>query len=163
MKQWFVAGAAAVVLLTALEAGAEAVYVKVAKAQIRDGKDAGSPLVAEVDQGAQLTVLAKEGLRYQVQLADGRKGYVSRLSVSEDKPKGGGGLGGIKGIEDDRSVTERGTAASGRGLSEAAQQMAKKTGIDPAAVGSVKEMEKLAAGIKPSAVAKFRKEGGMGK
>lgn len=162
MKRGLTVGAAALALLLVLNAVAEVVYVKATKTQIRNGKDAGSPVVAEAEQGTSLTVLSKEGLRYQVQLSDGRKGYVSKLAVSEEKPKTGG-LGGIKGIEDDRSVTERGTAAAGRGLSEAAQNMAKSKGIDSNAVVSVQIMEKLGASIKPSAVAKFRKEGGLDK
>ena len=105
-------------------AAGKVVYVQVPTAEIRESKTPGSAVVAEVSQGTKLTVLSEEGVRLVVQLADGKKGYISKLSVSDEKPKTGGGLGGLS-ITDDRDITERRTAASGRGLSEAAKNMAK--------------------------------------
>jgi len=133
-------------------------YVQVPKAEIRDGKTQASALVAQVDQGTRVTVLGEEGVRYLVQLDDGRKGYVSRMSVSDAKPSSGGlGLA----LNDDRDINERRTAASGRGLSEAAKQMGKDGTVNTNAVKWVEKMESLAATISASDIKNFRKEGGL--
>ena len=134
-------------------------YVQVPQADVRESKSPGSAVVAQVTQGAKLTVLAEEGVRYQVQLNDGKQGYISKLSVSEDKPSSGGSLGG--GLTDDRDITERRTAASGRGLSEAAKTMAKNQGTNPNAVAWVEKMENMAKKITADDVKRFRKEGGL--
>ncbi|MEI6970941.1 MAG: hypothetical protein WCL44_05430, partial [bacterium] len=70
-----------------------------------------------------------------------------------------GGLGGLA-LTDDRDINERRSAASGRGLSEAAKNMG-KNGSDPNAVIWVEAMEKLAARITEADVKRFRKEGGL--
>lgn len=161
MKRRMMTGLLALAVIAGGEAGAAVVYVKVAKGQVRSGREAASALVTEVPQGTALTVLNKDGLRYEIQLADGRKGFISKLSVSESKPSTGGGLGTVKGLQDDRAVTERGTAMSARGLSEAAEKSAKDRGVSPAAIESVKQMEQLGAGVKAADVAAFRREGGL--
>lgn len=143
----------------AVAAAPKVVYVQVPKAEIREGKAPGSALVAELAQGAKLTILSEEGVRYSVQLDDGRKGYISKLAVSADKPSSGGGLGGLA-LTDDRDITERRSAASGRGLSEAAKTMGKGA-ANPNAVAWVEAMEKLAATISAADVKRFRKEGGL--
>lgn len=152
--------AAWLVSTAATAATPKVMYVQVPKAELRDGKAPGSALVAELAQGTKLTVLTEEGVRYSVQLDDGRKGYISKLAVSADKPSSGGGLGGLA-LTDDRDINERRTAASGRGLSEAAKTMAKNTGDPKTIVGWVEAMEKLGAKISDAEVKKFRKEGGL--
>jgi len=140
-------------------ASPKVLYVQVPKADIREGKTTSSALVVQVDQGTRLSLVSEEGVRYLVELADGRKGYISKLSVSADKPSSGG-LGGLA-FKDDRDVTERRSAASGRGLSEAAKNMSKNGTTDPNAVAWVETMEKLAAKISADDVKRFRKEGGL--
>ncbi len=151
--------AAWLISTNAAAASPKVMYVQVPKAEVREGKTPGSALVAEVEQGTKLTILAEEGVRYSVELGDGRKGYISKLAVSSDKPSSGGGLGGLA-LTDDRDINERRSAASGRGLSEAAKNMG-KNGSDPNAVIWVEAMEKLAARITEADVKRFRKEGGL--
>ena len=154
------AAVAGLISTGAMAAAPKVVYVQVPKAEIRESKVPGSALVAEVDQGTKLTVIAEEGVRYSVELGDGRKGYISKLAVSADKPSSGGGLGGLA-LTDDRDITERRSAASGRGLSEAAKTMAKGGAADPNAVAWVEAMEKLGAKISADDVKRFRTEGGL--
>ena len=149
---WFVA-------TCAMAASAKTMYVQVPSAEIRDGKTPGSAVIAEIEQGTKLTVLGEEGVRFSVQLEDGRKGYISKLAVAAEKPSSGG-LGGLA-MTDDRDINERRSAASGRGLSEAAKTMAKNGAADPNAIAWVEAMEKLAKKITASDVKKFRKEGGL--
>ncbi|MEI6807373.1 MAG: SH3 domain-containing protein [bacterium] len=144
----------------AMAAAPKVMYVQVPKAEVRDGKAPGSAVVAELNQGTKLTVLTEEGVRYSVQLEDGRKGYISKLAVSADKPSSGGGLGGLA-LTDDRDINERRSAASGRGLSEAAKTMAKGTADPKVIIAWVEAMEKLGAKISAADVKQFRKEGGL--
>jgi len=158
-------GAAAVfccVLLVSstVPVAADVMYVRVAKAQVRAGKMSSSKVVAEVPQGTQLTVTGKAGVRYAVKLDDGRQGYVSRLHLT-DKAPASKGLMSVVGIKDDRSLTERRTAVSGRGLSEAARKMADSKPLGKDAASSVEKMEKLASSITDEQVARFCREGGL--
>ena len=144
---------------SAMAASPKIVYVQVPQADIREGKTPSTALVVQVTQGTRLTLISEEGVRYLVETADGRKGYISKLSVSTEKPSTGG-LGGLA-FKDDRDITERSTAASGRGLSEAAKNMAKNGSVDPNAIKWVQEMEVLATKIKADDIKRFRKEGGL--
>ncbi|MDP6525159.1 MAG: hypothetical protein QGH15_13145 [Kiritimatiellia bacterium] len=142
-------------------AAADVMYVRVAKTQVRAGKTSSSAVVAEVPQGTRLTLKTKTGVRYAVQLDDGRQGYVSRLHLTDKAPASGGLLSAVGGIKDDRSPTERRTAVSGRGLSEAAKKMASNESLSKDAVSSVEKMEALAASISDEQVNRFRREGGL--
>lgn len=161
LRQFVILTAVALLISTgAMAATSKVMYVQVPKAEVREGKTAGSALVAELDQGTKLTVLAEEGVRFSIQLEDGRKGYISKLAVSVDKPSSGGGLGGLA-LTDDRDINERRSAASGRGLSEAAKTMAKGTADPKVIIAWVEAMEKLGAKISTADVKQFRKEGGL--
>lgn len=137
------------------------VYVKVPKADVLSGKSYSSSVLATVPKGTRLTVVSKSGVRYAVKLPNGKTGYISRLKVSDKAPDSGGGLGGLGGFKDDRGPSERRTAMSGRGLSEAAKKMAGSKGRHPNAVQWTERMEQLGKSISNAEVDAFRKAGGL--
>lgn len=140
---------------------ADVMYVRVAKTQVRAGKTSSSAVVTEVPKGTALTVTAKSGVRYAVRLDGGQQGYVSRLHLTDKAPASKGLLSAVGGIRDDRGPTERRTAVSGRGLSEAAKKMANNESLSKDAVSSVEKMEALASSIADEHVSRFRREGGL--
>jgi hypothetical protein len=144
----------------AISAGGTA-YVKVSDADLREGNSLGGPKVAELPIGTPVSVIQLDRFRALVRTQSGTQGWISLRHIQEKPPasSSGGVFGGL--IREDRSANELGTAASGRGLSEAAEQMAELEDIDPAVVESLRHMEVLAAGIKDAEVDAFIKAGGL--
>lgn len=150
------------ILLVGCVAGVDAasVYVKTNEAEIRSGTRLTDPIVAKVPRGTALSIVEDGRLRVKVKVPNGQQGYVARTMVqNEPMSSGKGGLGGF--VVEDRGPSEMRSAASGRGLMEAAEKMAESEHIDPAAVESVKRMEQLAASISEADVAAFIKQGGL--
>lgn len=150
----------ALMLAGALSAQAASVYVKTNEAEIRDGTRLSSPIVARASRGAALTVVEDGRLRVKVKTANGVVGYVARTMVQDAPLSGGkGALGGF--VVEDRGPSEMRSAASGRGLMEAAEKMAENEDIDPKAIESARAMERLALAISEAEVERFVREGGI--
>jgi hypothetical protein len=136
------------------------VYVKTNEAEIRNGTQVSSPVVAKVPRGTALPVLEDGRLRVRVRAPSGAEGYVARTMVQNEPVAGSRtALGGF--VVEDRGPSEMRTAASGRGLMEATEEMAARENLDPALVQSVRRMEQLAAAISESAVDAFIRQGGL--
>jgi hypothetical protein len=138
--------------------GVGTVYVIPQSAVIRDGL--GGKAVANVTQGTPLTVLADDRLQLQVRTPTGQVGYIPKRQVQSAPPAGKDrNLGGL--IREDRSAAELRTAASMRGLSDEAKDLARSEGITEEAIRSVEEFEKFALGITETDVDQFRTQGGL--
>lgn len=151
---------AAALLAVSVPALAATVYVKVPDAPLREGTSLGGPTVALLEVGTPLTVLSEQRFRVQVRTPSGKTGYVATRQVQSEPPDTGGrGLGGL--VRDDRSLAERRTAASGRGLTETTEEMAEMENIDPAAVEAVRTMESFYGAFSEREVDEFLREGGL--
>lgn len=149
-----------ILVVGGLNAQAASVYVKTNEAEIRDGERVSSAIIAKVPRGAALTVVQDGRLRVKVKTANGVVGFVARTMVQDAPLSGGkGALGGF--VVEDRGPSEMRTAASGRGLMEAAEEMAARENVDPKAVESVRQMEQLAATISDGEVNSFIVQGGI--
>lgn len=149
-----VLGLAAVPLLAAT------VYVSVPDAPLREGTSLGGPTVALLEVGTPLTVVREERLRLLVRTPGGKEGYIASRQVQTAPPDTGGrGLGGL--VREDRAVTERRTAVSGRGLAEAAEKMAATGEVSPAALLAVQKMETNYNALTERDVDAFLREGGL--
>jgi hypothetical protein len=138
--------------------GLGTVYVVPQSAVIRDGL--GGKAIANVSQGTALTVLANDRLQVQVRTPSGQVGYIPKRQVQSAPPAAPNrNIGGL--IREDRSATELRTAASMRGLSEEAKDLARSEGITEEAIRSVEEFEKFALSITDSDVDQFRTQGGL--
>ncbi len=148
------------VVTGALSSHAASVYVKTNEAEIRDGTRLSSAIVARAKRGAALSVVEDGRLRVKVKTSSGVVGYVARTMVQDAPISGGkGALGGF--VVEDRGPSEMRSAASGRGLMEAAEQMAISEDVDPKAVESARSMERLALTISEADLEKFVREGGI--
>lgn len=146
--------------LSALSAQAASVYVKTNEAEIRDGTRLSSPVVARAPRGAELTVIEDGRLRVKVRTKGGAEGYVARTMVQNEPLSGGkGALGGF--VVEDRGPSEMRSAASGRGLMEAAEEMAENEEIDPKAVEMARKMEQIGLSISEADVEAFIRQGGI--
>lgn len=155
-----VTAAALMLLLGAVSAQAASVYVKTNEAEIRNGTRLSSPVVARAPRGAALTVIEDGRLRVKVRTPNGVEGYVARTMVQDAPVSGGkGALGGF--VVEDRGPSEMRSAASGRGLMEAAEEMAEKENIDPRAVEMARQMERNGLAISESDVETFARQGGI--
>ncbi len=161
---------AAAALVAFLAAGAapalaqkvgDTVYAKVPNARVRKSEAATSELVAELDRGAPMKVLEISGTRVKVAF-DGKQGFISRLHVTDVKPKTGGG-----GVLDDLarsdvSADERQTVASLRGLSPAAKTYAQNAQLTEQSVKWAEQMEKDSEKITPTEVDHFLRAENIG-
>ncbi|MCB2156425.1 SH3 domain-containing protein [bacterium] len=139
----------------------EIVYAKTYETELREGTGLAGPVVVTVEQGTALTVLKKTRMRYLVRTPSGEKGWVSKLKISEDPPDADRGFGGL--IRGTDGPEEMRTAASGRGLSENAENLAGGNGglVDMAVINAVQQMEERAADITETEVDEFLREGGI--
>lgn len=138
--------------------GLGTVYVVPQRVVIRDGL--GGRAVANVTQGTALTVLADDRLQLQVRTPDGEVGYVSKRQVQSAPPATGGrNVGGL--IREDRSAQELRTAASMRGLSDEAKELARTEGITEEAIQSAENFERFALSISDAEVDAFLTQGGL--
>jgi hypothetical protein len=138
--------------------GLGTVYVVPQSVVIRDGL--GGKSVAKVTQGTPLTVLADDRLQLQVRTPAGEVGYIPKRQVQAAPPATGGrDVGGL--IREDRSAQELRTAASMRGLSEEAKDMARSEGISEEAIVAAESFEKFALSISDAEVDAFLTQGGL--
>jgi uncharacterized protein YgiM (DUF1202 family) len=136
----------------------DTVYVKMDNAKVRVGTSLSSEVVASLEKGTALRVLATESGRHKVALPGGREGYISRLHVTTTAPTSGrggvlSGLGGSSGVQAD----ERESVSSIRGLNPAVKEMAEDQKMSEQYVKWVESMESLSASIKDSEVDAFLK------
>lgn len=143
----------------AAQSAGDTVYAKRGSVEVRAGTSLRDPVVAELNQGDEMTIVAVEGTRYQVRTATGATGYVSRLNVTEDRPSGGRRPLGI-GVQDTRGPQERSSATAIRGLDEMAEENAVARGQE-AALADARTMEEIAATVTASDVEAFVNEGGL--
>ena len=148
-------------------ASAEATYVYVEE----DGTELeavgarlGDAPLRVLDAGTRLQIMGDtRGFRLQVKLDDGTVGQIKKRFVTDEPPQGTQpdqgeqDLGAL--IKDERSSAELNTAISGRGLSEAAKDMAKITEISEDAIAQIETMELRTAEITIEEVEKFAVEG----
>jgi hypothetical protein len=145
--------------LGAIQPGSVA-YVKVADAPLREGDRLGGPTLATLALGTPVQVLEMDRLRARVRTQAGLVGWITLRQIQEKPPAAGSsGLGAW--VREDRSADELGTAASGRGLSEAAIELARTNNISPAVVDSLRRQEDLAASISARDIDAFMREGGL--
>jgi hypothetical protein len=138
--------------------GLGTVYVVPQSVVVRDGL--GGKSVARVTQGTALTVLADDRLQLQVRTPTGEVGYIPKRQVQSAPPATGGrNVGGL--IREDRSAQELRTAASMRGLSEEAKELARTEGISEEAIVATENFEKFALSISEAEVDAFLTQGGL--
>lgn len=150
----------ALMLLAGIASAQQTVYVKVKDAKVRADASATAAVVATLDVGVPLTVVATEGPRYKIRTAAGKEGYVSRLHVSDTKPSGGSLLSGVgsSGVQ----ANEAQTVASIRGLSPAAKTMAADKGLSEQSVKWAEKMETESDKVTEAQVENFLKAENVG-
>lgn len=138
----------------------DVLWVKRSGAELKAGPRSRDEVIAELNKGDQLEVLSKRGTKYQVRTADGKEGYLSRLQITDKKPKSS--LGGVTLVTtDDVGPEERSNVRAIRGLTPAAEEYAETADVPPEAVESVIKMEKVSESISDKEVKNFLKEGGV--
>ena len=129
------AGWLMVLLVAALAAAQQRLWVTASGAQLKAQRGATADTVAQLPVGSELTVNAYQRRWYQVTTADGATGWIYRGKVAAQPPAAttagdnagsvGDLLGGMSG-DSAIQVSSAGTARSVRGLSPEAQQYAQK-------------------------------------
>jgi hypothetical protein len=152
---WLLAPAAVGAALGA--AAAAVLYVNVDRLDVVDKKRAVAKTVATVDRATQLTVIAKEGRWYKVEVG-GKQGYVAETVVSTS-PQGKKGqtvaLGAIK----DGPAPAIESAAAVRGVTPGAAQYASGKGYR---TDGLLLLQRRRDAITPTEFDKFLAEGGLG-
>ena len=142
----------------ALGAAAAAVlYVNVDRLDVVDKKRAVAKTVVTVDRATPLTVIAKEGRWYKVDVG-GKQGYVAETVVSE-KPQGKKGQSVSLAALKDGSVPQLETAAAVKGVNPGAQQYASGKSFRTDVLIA---LQKRREAITPAEFEKFLAEGGFG-
>jgi hypothetical protein len=156
-RVWLVA--ALLIPLLAAQAFAETLYVKRATADLRSDGGRTSTVVATLNQGDAVDVIAPQGAYYQVRTAAGKTGFISKLHVSADKPRTGN-RGGF-GVQNTTGPSERSNISSIRGLNPVAEDYADAAAIPEQAVNDAKKAEDIAAAVTESDVDAFLAQGGV--
>lgn len=132
-------------------------YVNKERLDIVDRKRAVAKVVTTVDRNTAVTIVAKEGRWYKVDVA-GKQGFVAETELS-DKPVGAKGkgvsLGAITGMG---SVPELETAAAVKGLGEGTRQYASAAGLR---TEGLEELIRRREAITPAEFEKFTAAGGL--
>jgi hypothetical protein len=113
----------------AASAFADPVYVIAKTAQIRSGKTSLDPVVATLQYGQALEVLAREGKWVLVRTDSGAKGWIFATKVSETKPSGAGNELAALGERFRRGDSGVTASAGARGLDKASESYADRVGI----------------------------------
>lgn len=124
-----------------IAAGTDTLFVQSTKAKIMESPSFRAKIVATAHKGEELTVLGKKGRWYQVSI-DGKKGWISRLLVSQTPP--------MKKVsvfaKADKDISTKArrrasvmtTAAAARGLAEDdRKRLGAETKVDYAAIEKV--------------------------
>lgn len=144
----------------AASALAERAYVTAKTAQIRSGKTSLDPVVASLQYGQELDVIAREDKWIQVQTSSGAKGWIYATKVSPNKPGGSGNelaALGERYRRGDPSVT---ASAGARGLDKASEGYANRAGITKQHRDAVDRM--TAYKIPDEEIQEFLKSGRLG-
>ena len=143
-------------LLVAAVAVAEDVWIKSETVQIRSGKGAVFPVIATVQKGTQLTVVAHEGKWLRVKVGD-QAGYVYENAISTEKVGGGGNL--LSDMGAGAEATNMSTGAAGKGLAAEADDWARDKNLDP---GPMNRLIAFRKSIDPKQWQAFTAEGKVG-
>lgn len=136
----------------------DTVYPKSDGTEIKDGTSFRSATIESADRDDPLEVLELDRTRLRVKTAAGNEGYVSKLRVTDEKPRSGrGGFG----LSSDLSPEERENISSIRGLSPMAEEYAQEGSGTEAAKQQADRMLQISNGIDDEDVARFRQEGGI--
>ncbi len=141
---------------------AETLYVSATGAKLKSDKSASSDTVAELAVGTVLTVKSYENRWYNVATEDGKKGWIYRGKVSEDKPESessGGGLFGDMGSSSIQASASD-TSRSMRGLSPEAKAYADQKGTPEEQQKALDDM--LSIQIQQNEIETFMKNGDIG-
>ncbi len=138
---------------------AETLYVKRNDAELKESESRSSDSIATLSEGDTLEVIEKSGSRYKVKTADGTEGYISRLHVTDKKPKKGFSLSLPIKESEDLSPEERENMNAIRGLNPVAEKYAEQNPDLEAAAEQVKEMENLTKEISKEDLEDFMNEG----
>jgi hypothetical protein len=132
-------------------------YVNVDRLDVVDKKRAVAKTVVTVDRNAQLTVIAKEGRWYKVEVG-GQQGYVAETVVSE-KPGAAKGKGVSLAAVKGGSIPQLETAAAVKGLGEGTRQYASSNGLR---TNGLEELIRRRESVTPSEFDQFLTAGGLG-
>ena len=137
-------------------AAAAVVYVAADRLDIVEKKRAVAKVVTTVDRNAPLTVIAKEGAWYKVEVG-GKQGYAYERAVSTSpgaKKAKGLALSAIK----PQQIGELENAAASRGAQPAARQYASAKGLS---LEGLEQMFEERQGVTPAEYDRFLAEGGL--
>ncbi len=135
-------------------------WVRRDAADVFDSAKRDANRIAELKKSQPVAVIAKEGLRYQIQLADGRTGYIAKLYLTDIKP-----VGGDEGFKlfasDDIGAGEQANVESVRGLRKGSEDAAVAEGMEEIVMEQLSSVENLAISISEDQVSQFLEEGGV--
>ena len=152
---------AAVVLIYALPAWAETVYVSKSSTSIRTEPNATSRVIATLDAGDSLEVVDKARRFLQVRTKDGRLGWVYIYRTTSEPPtKESWDEFAILARGREVSATEAETGSAIRGLEPVAEQNAINNEIDARIIEQFKRLD--AFFIKDEDLDAFMKKGHLG-
>jgi hypothetical protein len=137
-------------------AAAAVVYVGVDRLDIVNAKRSVAKTVTSVERNAALTVVAREGHWYKVQIGD-KQGYVFENAVSE-KPGGAAGQGVSLASVKGGSIPQLETAAAVKGVGEGARQYASGSGLRTT---GLEEMIRRRDAVTPQEFEQFIAAGGL--
>ena len=136
-------------------------YAKKNGVKITAEKSPTSAIIATLQLGDAVTVLAEKGRLLKVKTANKKVGWVFKFRLAKEKPasRSGSRLSGLTGR---RRIAARESRAGGsiRGLKEATEQYAKQKHIKPEYQQAVDKMEEFVIG--PEEFEQFKKNGHLG-
>jgi len=152
---------AALLLTCAAPAWAETVYVSRSSTTIRTEPNATSSVVATLDAGAPLEVVAKEGRFLKVSTGEAKQGWVYVYRTTPEPPtKESMDEFAILARGRDVKTTEAETGSAIRGLEPVAEQNAIQNKTDPRIIDQFKALD--AYSMKDDDLNAFMKEGSLG-
>lgn len=151
------AGAAAALGALLGAAAAAVIYVNVDRLDVVDKKRAVAKTVVTVDRNAPLTVIAKEGRWYKVEV-NGQQGYVAETVVA-DKPGGKKGQSVSLASINDGSIPALESAAAVKGVNPGAQKYASGKGLK---TDGLRKLQARRESVTPAEFDRFLAQGGFG-
>ncbi len=136
--------AVTVLLLTAIVARTEPVYVNIDTAEIRDSQSVSSRVVAQVKRGDKLSVLRHENHWYHVVTSQGQQGWIYQYKVTVNPPQNTGDVFALLGSSSSGMEMNEASSASGiRGLNPVSERQARRRGRRDRDIKAVKRMERF--------------------
>jgi len=144
------------------------IWVSSDKAKLKMNRKSSSATIAELSKGTELSVLAYQKKWYQVNLGNGKTGWIYRGKVSKtavEKTKAaeeGGSIGGLLGDLTGSSIRADNTDSSRsiRGLSPEATEYAKQKGTPKIYRGELDKV--IERKVSPEEIDQFLKQGKIG-